>query len=37
MNNLSRTRKLNRHLTRSIHLELTNKQTREAVNESIPI
>jgi hypothetical protein len=35
--NISRSKKMKPHVARKIHLEMISKQTREAVNESIPI
>ena len=35
--NIFRSKKLKTHVARKIHLEMISKQTREAVNESIPI
>ncbi|MCO5451556.1 hypothetical protein [Enterococcus faecium] len=35
--NISRFKKMKPHVARKIHLEMISKQTREAVNESIPI
>lgn len=35
--NVSRMKKMKNHVARKIHLEMISKQTREAVNESIPI
>ncbi|WP_411372579.1 hypothetical protein [Enterococcus thailandicus] len=35
--NISRLKKMKPHVAREIHLEMISKQTREAVNESIPI
>ncbi|MHC9159212.1 hypothetical protein [Exiguobacterium profundum] len=37
LNCISRSKKLKPHVARAIHLEMIVKQTREAVNESIPI